>query len=94
MLPKAKAKSEVEQAITSGQFPPCILYKVFYSVHKEQRVKPAQLTVTLQGEHLKLRFNCRIMEENRECVCVCVGCVWSVWYACVCMCGGGVNVYM
>ena len=35
-------------------------------------MKPALLTVALCGDHLELRFNCRIMEEMRECVSVCV----------------------
>ena len=72
LLPKAKSKSEIEEAVSSGRSPPCILYKILYTSPEEQRVKPALLTVALCGDHLELRFNCRIMEEMRECVSVCV----------------------
>ena len=76
LLPKANNESEMKEAICSGLSPPCILYKVFYSIPAEQRVKPAGLTVALHGEDLELRFNCRIMEEKCECIC---------WCACVCV---------
>jgi len=77
LLPKANSKSEIKEAISSGLSPPCILYKVFYSIPAEQQVKPAELTVALHGEDLELRFNCRIMEGMCECIC---------WCACVCVC--------
>ena len=70
LLPKGNSKSEIKEAISSGLSPPCILYKVFYSIPAEQRVKPGGLTVALHGEDLELRFNCRIMEEICECTSV------------------------
>ena len=69
MLPKANNESEIKEAISNGLSPPCILYKVFYSIPEEQRVKPAELTVALRGEDLELRFNCGIMEGMCECIC-------------------------
>ena len=69
LLPKANSKSEIEEAIGSGLSPPCILYKVFYSIPAEQEVQPTDLTVALRGEDLELRFNCGIMEGVCECIC-------------------------
>ena len=44
---------------------------IFYTIPKEQWVKPAALTVSLSGDHVDLRFNYKIIEEMCECVCNC-----------------------
>ena len=69
----AKFKSQV--AIRSGQYPPCILYRVLFTVPKEHRVNRANLTSALRGEGLELLFNCPIMEavcEHYTNMCMCL----------------------
>ena len=87
LLPKASSKSEIKEVISSGFFPPYILYKVFCGNRVGQQTKPAVFTIGLDGENLELSFNCLIRDEM--CACVCAGvraCVSACVCAYICMC--------
>ena len=87
LLPKASSKSEIKEVISSGFFPPYILYKVFCGNRVGQQTKPAVLTIGLDGENLELSFNCLIRDEMCACVCACVRACMSVCVcAYICMC--------
>ena len=83
----AKSELEVEQAIWRGQLPPCIMYRVVYTVPEDQRVNHANLTVALRGEGLDLLFNCPIMEAVCEhCINMCMFLLYLCMYIYVCAC--------
>ena len=70
--PLGKSNAEVEKEVTSGRFPPCILYKIIYTSPEENRLKPAMMKVELHGANVPLVFCCRVKEEMSECACLCV----------------------
>ena len=71
-----------EQAICSGDLYPFVQYRIFYIIPKEQRLKRAQLIVTL-GKPASLHFNCDIMEEMREYLCIFMIHVGMHKYVCI-----------
>ena len=73
---KNKSKEHFKGEISSGRFPPYIIYKVVYTSPEQRRLQPALMRVDLEGtdKHLKLSFD--IMEE---------ACKFHTWYACVSM---------
>lgn len=76
-------KDEVEQDIQSERFPPCILYKIFYTSAEEKRVKRGVMLVDLVGADVKLSFGCSVKEEMSECACCAVSlcaCIVYIWY--------------
>lgn len=68
-----KSTLECQQEVSSGRFPPCIVYKIIYSSPEERRVKRALMTVDVDGANVPLSFHCLVKEEMRECV-------HSLWY--------------
>ena len=65
--PLRKTKEEVEQEVSNGCFPPCILYKIIYTGLEVNRVKSALVNIVLHGANVPLSFNCRVKEEMRDC---------------------------
>lgn len=63
-----KSSLECQQEVSSGRFPPCIVYKIIYSSPEERRVKRALMTVDVDGANVPLSFHCLVKEEMRECV--------------------------
>ena len=88
LLPNASSKFEIKEVISSGLFPPYILYKVFCGNRVGQQTKPAVFTIALDGENLELSFNCLIRDELCACVCAYVHVyVHAYVHMCsVCMC--------
>lgn len=62
-----KEKDELDKEVTSGRFPPCILYKILYTGSEESRVKSALMMVDVDGANVPLVFSCRVKEEMCEC---------------------------
>ena len=60
---KGKSKSDVEQEVNNGRFPPCLCYKILFTSPEERRVKPALLKVDLLGADVHLTFSCTFKEE-------------------------------
>ena len=76
-MPKRKSKSDMEKAVNSGRFPPCLCYKILFTSPEERRVRPALLKVNLLGADVDLTFSCTFKEEPRKWIhirlcCVCV----------------------
>ena len=65
--PLRKTKEEVEQEVSNGCFPPCILYKIIYTGLEVNRVKSALVNIVLHGANVPLSFSCRVEEEMCEC---------------------------
>ena len=63
-----KSNSDLEGEVSSGRFPPCILYKILYTSAKENRVKSAMMKVRVHGANVPLVFCCRVQEEISESV--------------------------
>lgn len=94
---EGKSTLECQQEVSSGRYPPCIMYKIIYTGPEEKRVKRNLMMVDVDGANVPLSFSCLVKEEKRECVlmvhvCVCVfycKCmhIYSV-YSCGCAKGG------
>ena len=88
-MPKGKSKSDMEQEVNSGRFPPCLCYKILFTSPEENRVRPALLKVDLLGASVRLTFSCRLREEPSKFVHICLCCVCahyhhhSVLYVCL-----------
>ena len=67
-MPSRMTKESLEKQITSGCFPPSIVYKVIYTSPEEKRVSPASMEVHVHGTNVPLVFSLRIKEEMCECV--------------------------
>ena len=87
-MPKGKSKSDLEQEVNSGRFPPCLCYKILFTSPEENRVRPALLKVDLLGANVRLTFSCTFKEEPSKwllivcAVCVCILSI-SVLYVCL-----------
>ena len=62
-MPTGKSKSDMEQEVNSGRFPPCLCYKIQYTSPKERRVSHGLLKVDLIGADVDLTFSCTLEEE-------------------------------
>ena len=71
--PLRKTKEEVEQEVSNGRFPPCILYKIIYTGLEVNHVKSALVNIVLHGANVPLSFSCRVEEM---CVCCEVVCMY------------------
>ena len=87
-MPKGKSKSDMEQEVNSGRFPPCLCYKILFTSPEESRVKPTLLKVDLLGADVDLTFSCTFKEEPSKwlrivcAMCVCTSSI-SVLYVCL-----------
>ena len=79
LAPLWKSQEDIEMEVSTGRFPPCILYQIIYTSPEEKRVKPALMDVQVHGANVPLSFVCRIKEEL--CVCKCT----YVKYVCMCL---------
>ena len=86
-MPKGKSKSDMEQEVNSGRFPPCLCYKILYTSPEERRVSHALLKVDLLGADVCLTFSCTLREEPSKwvhiqlcCVCVCTLSTYVILY--------------
>ena len=86
-MPKGKSKSDMEQEVNSGRFPPCLCYKILYTSPEERRVKPALLKVDLLGADVRLTFSCTLKEEPGKWVhnCLCCLCMYIIYICTLCL---------
>ena len=68
LLPLETSKDDLEERVTSGRYPPCILYRILYTGPEERRVSSALVTVQVHGADVPLTFTCSIKQEKCECV--------------------------
>ena len=74
-MPKGKSKSDMEQEVNSGHFPPCLCYMILFTSPEKRRVRPALLKVDLLGADVDLTFSCTFQEEPGKWVHVHLCCV-------------------
>ena len=86
-MPKGKSKSDMEQEVNSGRFPPCLCYKIQYTSPKERRVSHGLLKVDLIGADVDLTFSCTLREEPSKWVHsrLCCVCMYIIYICTLCL---------
>ena len=75
------SKSDMEEEVNSGRFPPCLCYMILFSSSKERRVRPALLKVDLLGADKDLTFSCTFKEDPGKMghICLCYVCMYITY---------------